>query len=442
MGAGLATQLWELLVGSAADAFVEVGVFVGAVLLAFQYVNYVQQGRLVDRIANAAGWQPALGALLGLTPGCGGAIFVMTLYVRGSVTFGTVVATLVATMGDAAFVLAAAAPLHFLYVSAASLVAAVAVGYAVDALRIGAGLRGRRGAAGGGGGVAAAPGRLAASADEAEHLRVAHGQGADHVHGGDLVHDSDQLEHIGHAEGDAIDLALHHRHGPTEGSLGYRLTHRGFIAYWGLLAVGLVFGLAGVLGHDLGERAGWPELTVGLGVLGTAAGIALTAAARRFGVNTSHEDEEHKLFSLRETLIHGAMDTAFVTTWVFVSFVLYHLGVLWLGGGDLTTGETLMASWMQRTGLMTVVVGALLGLIPGCGPQILFVTMFTRGLVPFAALLANAISQDGDALFPLLALDRRSALAATLITTVPAVLFGLLVYWLESTTGLGALLRP
>jgi hypothetical protein len=89
-----------------------------------------------------------------------------------------------------------------------------------------------------------------------------------------------------------------------------------------------------------------------------------------------------------------------------------------------------------------VVVGAFLGLIPGCGPQILFVTMFARGLLPFAALLANAISQDGDALFPLLVLDRRSALLATVVTTVPAILLGLLVYWLEVTTGLGAFLRP
>lgn len=439
MGTGLAYELWNLLVGSAADAFIEVGVFVGAVLLAFQYINFVQRGRLVGRIAGARGWQPAVGALLGLTPGCGGAIFVMTLYLRGSVTFGTVVATLVATMGDSAFVLMTAAPLHFLYISVLSLGTAIVTGHAVDALKVGAGLRDRY--------LRTVAGRknLREQAKAArEHQRSVHGHGPEHPHSPHLVEDSDQLAHVGHVEGDEVDLALHHRGrgGPAAGGIGYRLTHGGFLIYWGLLAVGLVFGLAAVFGRDLGEAMGLPAVTVGLGALGTLAGVTLTVAAKRFRINTTHEDEEHKLYSLRETLIHGAMDTAFVTTWVFASFVLYHLGVLWLGGGDLVAGETLMAAWMQRTGLLAVIAGALLGLIPGCGPQILFVTMFTRGMLPFAALLANAISQDGDALFPLLVMDRRSAIAATLITTVPALLLGLLVYWLEVGTGLGALVRP
>ncbi|WP_431357812.1 putative manganese transporter [Haloarcula marina] len=38
--------------------------------------------------------QPLAGALLGLTPGCGGAIMAMPLYIRGTVSFRTVVAAL------------------------------------------------------------------------------------------------------------------------------------------------------------------------------------------------------------------------------------------------------------------------------------------------------------------------------------------------------------
>jgi hypothetical protein len=51
--------------------------------------------------------------------------------------------------------------------------------------------------------------------------------------------------------------------------------------------------------------------------------------------------------------------------------------------------------------------------------------------MPFAALFANAISQDGDALFPLLVLDRKSSLWATIITTIPAIVFGLIIYYIE-----------
>ncbi|NLL47987.1 MAG: hypothetical protein GX249_05330, partial [Firmicutes bacterium] len=46
-------------------------------------------------------------------------------------------------------------------------------------------------------------------------------------------------------------------------------------------------------------------------------------------------------------------------------------------------------------------------------------------------LLANALSQDGDALFPLIAIDKRSAVSATIINTIPALIVGLIAYWIE-----------
>ena len=426
-------QLAEVLLGSAADAFVEVGVFVGAVLLLFQYINYRQKGALVGWIEGAAAWQPAAGALLGLTPGCGGAIFVMTLYLRGRVSFGTVVATLVATMGDSAFVLLTTAPRHFLIVSVLTFVVGAATGYAVDKLGISARVGRPRIGVGVG---EASPGHHVGQAQRplaADRGKAGTGVG--------LVTDSSELDHLGHEEGDEVDIAMHHRRTPLTG-LAYKLTHQGFAVYWFILAIGLVFGLALLADVDLGEVAGWPALTLLVGALGTAVSILLTLAGRQLRLNSSHEDEEHKLYSLRETLVHGAMDTAFVTTWVFVAYVAYNLAVVWLGGGDLAAGELAVATILQRTGLITVVVGALVGLIPGCGPQILFISLFAQGLVPFAAVLANAISQDGDALFPLLALDRKSALWATVITAVPALLVGVLLYYLETNTGLGSLLRP
>lgn len=51
------------------------------------------------------------------------------------------------------------------------------------------------------------------------------------------------------------------------------------------------------------------------------------------------------------------------------------------------------------------------------------------------ALLANSLSQDGDALFPLLAMDRNSAFWATVVNTIPAFVVGVIVYFIE--LGLG-----
>ena len=49
------------------------------------------------------------------------------------------------------------------------------------------------------------------------------------------------------------------------------------------------------------------------------------------------------------------------------------------------------------SGSGAVLLAAAIGLIPGCGPQIIAITAYVEGLVSFPALVANAISQDGDA---------------------------------------------
>jgi hypothetical protein len=82
-------------------------------------------------------------------------------------------------------------------------------------------------------------------------------------------------------------------------------------------------------------------------------------------------------------------------------------------------------------GVFAPVAGAALGLVPGCTPQIIFAQLYAiEEAIPFSALVANAISQDGDALFPLLAIDAKAAVLATVYTTIPALVVGVLVHYL------------
>ena len=90
-------NLLTILLESAEASFIEVTVFVGAVLLLFGYIDYLQSGAFVEAIERSKRYQPLIGALLGIIPGCGGSILLVTLYIKDTVTFGTVVATLVAT---------------------------------------------------------------------------------------------------------------------------------------------------------------------------------------------------------------------------------------------------------------------------------------------------------------------------------------------------------
>ena len=82
------------------------------------------------------------------------------------------------------------------------------------------------------------------------------------------------------------------------------------------------------------------------------------------------------------------------------------------------------------SGSGAVLLAATIGLIPGCGPQIIAITAYVEGLVSFPALVANAISQDGDALFPLLVRHKTASIWATIHTTLPAIIVGLVFLWL------------
>lgn len=409
-------EILRLIVLSAENAFIQVTVFVGAVLLLFGYVDFLLSGRLVQKIENSKKLQPVIGAFLGLTPGCGGAIFVMPLFPRGSVSFGTVIATLMSTMGDSAFVLMTVMPKEYILVSIISFIVAVITGYIVDMFPIGDRLLQK----------------YRAEQQRKNELQKKH-QTMDHsIFTSETGIEHEEWSHIGHSEGDAIDLILHHGtkgHQPIN-TLGYKATHGSYTMYWIVISLGLILGIMDLFQVDLNALL-IPNLGTIFGVVGTTFSILMMIFSKKFlGVDT-HEESEMKLASLKETFIHNAQETAFVGTWVFAAYLAYELFVLFLGSGSYLVGETAITSFLTQTGLMAVIIGALIGIIPGCGPQIIFVTLYTRGLVPFAALLANAISQDGDALFPLIAIDKRSALWATVLNTFPALLVGIIAYLIE-----------
>ncbi len=245
------------------------------------------------------------------------------------------------------------------------------------------------------------------------------------------------LRHIGHEEGDEVDIALHHR---MKGlidhfTLEYRLIHTGSLVYWLFIGIGIILGLMVLFQIDVNSLA-VPHLGLFIGVVGTLFSIILVIGEHKFIADDTHEESELKLMSLKETLIHNAHETAFAGTWVFAAFLVYEFLVLGAGRGDYAQGEAVIQNMMASVGLIAVITGAVVGLVPGCGVQILYATLFIKGWFPFAALVANAISQDGDALFPLIAMDKKSSVWATIITTIPALVVGIAIYYLEVKTGI------
>ena len=111
-------------------------------------------------------------------------------------------------------------------------------------------------------------------------------------------------------------------------------------------------------------------------------------------------------------------DTNFVTGWVILAFLAFELSVHF---------SNIDLSIIFNTYLYFVpLISILIGLLPGCGPQILVTTMYLSGVIPLSAQLGNAISNDGDALFPAIAVHPKAALIATLYSSIPAFIISYL----------------
>jgi hypothetical protein len=170
-----------------------------------------------------------------------------------------------------------------------------------------------------------------------------------------------------------------------------------------LLVPGAVLAVLGALQVDLATVPGLAPLALGLGVAGALLAVALWVAGDPAVAN-------------RPAAGSPASDTAMVTVWVIAAFLLF--GLVSQGFG-VDVPALFDAAWMALP-----LLGVLVGFLPGCGPQIVVATFYLSGVLPVSALAANAISNDGDALFPALALAPRAALAASIVTALPALLVG------------------
>ena len=125
-------DLGALTRGLMQDAFVQVSVFVAATLLIFYGLERLFRFDLGLAMGNARAMQVPIAAFLGATPGCGGAVVVVAAYASGKVSFGAVVATLTATMGDAAFLLIATRPDAALVLLPAQVAVGILTGWLID----------------------------------------------------------------------------------------------------------------------------------------------------------------------------------------------------------------------------------------------------------------------------------------------------------------------
>lgn len=86
--------------------------------------------------------------------------------------------------------------------------------------------------------------------------------------------------------------------------------------------------------------------------------------------------------------------------------------------------------WLAKNKLIVLVIALLIGIIPESGPNLIFVSLFYSGTLPFSILFANSIVQDGHSTLPLLAESKKSFFLVKGINFMVGLAIGLAGYFM------------
>ena len=337
----------ELLIASSQDAYVAVTSFVGATLLGF-YTLEKKNFNIPEYIKKNSKLEIPICALLGVIPGCGGAIMVMSMYTRGIVSFSSVLATLISTMGDAAFILIASKPQAALIILPITLIMGIITGYISLPFS----------------------NKIAPSIIPKKNSNIA---------------------------------------------LPINKIPKIFYKIWLYFLIPAV-----ILGLINAFNISFEIPLFGYDIIGI---FAFTAAMSCLIMWVFNPLTDIQMAAIHENSIRKTVDTTcFVSVWVITAFLCFELINLYTEGR--------MFDYLLFFGPFIPLMAILIGFIPGCGPQIMITSMFVSGQIPMAAQLGNSISNDGDALFPALAISARVAILATLYSAIPAIIVAYLWYYL------------
>ena len=320
-------ELRQIVFSAISDAYLQVTVFVAATLALVYLFENTFRFDLGRVMAGAKYYQAPIASFLGALPGCGGAIIVVTQYTKGYVSFGSVVAVLIATMGDAAFLLIAREPTTGLMLMATGFTVGTISGWVVD-----------------------------------------------RIHGLDFMRANSEAR-----------LAFADRQQPVRPVVqapAWRLAN----SIWVYLAVpGAVLGLLVATQYETDGLFGSLAEIEPTHWFGALAGIMCLSmwalSTKEQGLVGQHDHDVAALTTTQRVI----KDTNFVTTWVVLGFLTYELAVHFVGSGI----ENWLHVWAPLVPLVAIIVGFIPGCGPQIVITTLYLTGTIPLSAQFGNAIAN-----------------------------------------------------
>ena len=405
-------------------------------MMMIESLNIESRGLFFKGLKKTKVGQVVFGALLGSVPGCMGGFATVSLYTHKMFSFGALVAMMIASSGDEAFVMLAMIPDKALLIFAVLFVVAIAVGIITDLIH--------------------------------DKVHRKHCHEADHSNCGVETGCKDGYE-VHSLSGECEDgvkatdchnetsfHTSHDRSGKTRHYGWKRLTM--FVG----LAIFIAALATGHLGHDHSAHGGHSH--EGNSHCCECETVVhdhsehATCAHEHHDCHSEHQvshpehstchhersEGSHSINLLDEewmNILFAGLSILVLVVLLFGSdhFIEEHLWnhiirkhfltiFLWTLGVLLVVGIGLqyvsIDKWISSNTALMIILATLIGIIPESGPHMIFVTLYAAGVVPLPVLLASSISQDGHASLPLIAESRKSFLWAKIINCITALTVG------------------
>jgi len=166
-------------------------------------------------------------------------------------------------------------------------------------------------------------------------------------------------------------------------------------------------------------------LTIILGIVG---GILADKTVKFLNIKTCEHciievhEEKIGLHFLREHVYEHIIKEHIpkLFLWIFIPLTLIDFLVQSFDFASLISG---LPVWVL------IIFAALLGILPESGPHMIFLLLYSKGLVPFSVLLVSTLSQDGHGLLPLLSHTVKDTIYVQLFTTAFSLIVGFTLYY-------------
>lgn len=370
---------FEILIDALRNSILITGL-VTVMMMMIESLNIESDGLVFRGLKKTRVGQVVIGALLGSVPGCMGGFATVSLYTHGLLSFGALIAMMIASSGDEAFVMLAMIPDKALIIFVLLFVLAIAAGIITDLVH--------------------------------SRIHSRHCHKADHTDCSDIPQCSEGYSIHKDHEGDSHGKKRH-------------FGARRIVMFVGL-AIFIAALASGNLSHehdghgDEHEHHHDTELIVEEG-------------HEHFKIDLLSEDWMNVLFACLSVIVLIVLLRAsdhFIEEHLWNHIVRKHLPIIfaWTFGVLIAIGILLqfidISTWISSNTALMILLAAAVGFIPESGPHLVFVTLYAAGAVPLPVLLASCISQDGHASIPLLAESKTGFLKAKAINFAVALAAG------------------